>query len=187
MNKIRETTMLETERLILRPFAVSDAEEMYMNWGGDPEVTRYMFHEPAISVKETKERIRGWMLVFESHDVNVWNYFAITLKDKGTQIGAIFYAHTNIDARSAEIGYEIGKHWWHSGYASEALSALLGYLFDAKKLNRVTGVHDIRNPRSGAVMKKCGMKYEGRMRQERYLKGDLIDRDHYAILAGERS
>ena len=170
----------------MRPFKAGDAEEMYLNWSGDPEVARYMFHEPTASVKEAKERIRGWMLVFESNEINVWNYFSMTLKDDGTQIGAIFYTLTSIDARSAEVGYEIGKRWWHAGYAAEALSALLDYLFNVKKLNRVTGVHDVRNPRSGAVMKKCGMKCEGRMRQERYLKGELIDRDHYAILSGDR-
>ena len=186
MHNIKNSVTLETQRLILRPFMVSDAEEMYLNWGGDPDVTRYMFHEAAASIKETKERIRGWMLTFNSADLNIWNYLAVTLKDGAKQIGAIFYAHTNIEARSAEIGYEIGKRWWHSGYSTEALSALLEYLFEIKKLNRITGVHDTRNPYSGAVMKKCGMKYEGTMRRERFLKGEMIDRDHYAILAEER-
>jgi len=181
-----KTVRIESERLILRPFSVGDAEEVFRNWGGDPEVTRYMFHEAAASVKEVRERIRGWMLMFDSDEINIWNYYSIVLKEKEEQIGAIFYAHSNRDARSAEVGYEIGVRWWNMGYATEALGALMGFLFGEKNLNRVTGVHDARNPRSGAVMRKCGMKYEGTKRSERFLKGKLIDRDHYAVLAADR-
>jgi len=176
---------LETERLILRPFSLADADEMYNNWGGDPEVTRYMFHDAAASAGEARARIRGWMLTCGSDDLNIWNYLAVINRAGNSQIGAVFYARTNIDARSAEIGYELGKEWWRQGFATEALRTLLGYLFNVKRLNRITGVHDTRNPHSGAVMLKCGMHLEGTMRCERLLKGELIDRSHYAILADD--
>ena len=176
---------LESKRLVLRPFSVADADDMFCNWGGDPEVTRFMFHDAAASVSDARSRIRGWMLTCGSDEVSIWNYLAVMLKDGNCQIGAVFYAHTNTDARSAEIGYEFGRQWWRQGFATEALGVLLKYLFNVKRLNRVTGVHDTRNPHSGAVMLKCGMRLEGTMRSERLLKGELIDRSHYAILADE--
>jgi ribosomal-protein-alanine N-acetyltransferase len=64
----------------------------------------------------------------------------------------------------AHIGYCIGRKWWHSGITSEALESVIQFLIEEVGLNRIESRHDPRNPNSGAVMKKCGMKYEGTLR-----------------------
>ena len=64
----------------------------------------------------------------------------------------------------AEIGYCIGRPWWNRGITSEALSAVINFMFDQVGANRVQAKHDVNNPHSGLVMKKCGMKYEGTLR-----------------------
>lgn len=69
----------------------------------------------------------------------------------------------------AHIGYCIGRKWWKQGITSEALKAVIDFLFDEVKTNRIEARHDPRNPNSGLVMKKCGMKVV-----ERYLSISLF-------------
>ena len=94
----------------------------------------------------------------------------------------------NIDEAvgKAHIGYCIGKPWWHKGIMSEALGAVIDFLFDEVGVNRVESRHDPRNPNSGAVMKKCGMKFEGTLRQSDRNNQGICDACYYAILADER-
>lgn len=63
------------------------------------------------------------------------------------------------------VGYCIGKKWWHQGITSEALAALINFFFKEVKANRIESRHDPRNPNSGKVMEKCGLIYEGTIRQ----------------------
>ena len=63
------------------------------------------------------------------------------------------------------IGYCISKKWWNKGITSEALKALIKYFFEEVGVNRVESRHDPSNPNSGKVMMKCGMKYEGTIRE----------------------
>ena len=69
---------------------------------------------------------------------------------------------------------------------SEALGAVIDFLFDEVGVNRVESRHDPRNPNSGAVMKKCGMKFEGTLRQSDRNNQGICDACYYAILADER-
>lgn len=69
---------------------------------------------------------------------------------------------------------------------SEALGAVINFLFDEVGVNRVESRHDPRNPNSGAVMKKCGMKFEGTLRQSDRNNQGICDACYYAILADER-
>jgi ribosomal-protein-alanine N-acetyltransferase len=113
---------LETERLILRRFALGDAEAMFRNWANDPEVMRFTFYDTAQTADDARNIIAGWFGACESAAFEV---FAIVLKQSGELIGAIDYAVTDDEAHSAEVSYEIGKRWWYHGYAAEALTALL--------------------------------------------------------------
>ncbi len=82
-----------------------------------------------------------------------------------------------------QIGYCIGKAWWHQGYTSEALLRLIRFFFEEVGMNRVESCHDPENIHSGNVMKKCKMQYEGRMRQVLRKQNVLGDACYYAILA----
>ena len=76
-------------------------------------------------------------------------------------IGTISVVRLEDKVREAEIGYCIGRNWWHRGFVSEALSAVIDFLFAEVGMDRVSATHDVNNPNSGAVMRKCGMKSEG--------------------------
>lgn len=85
----------------------------------------------------------------------------------------------------AHIGYCIGKNWWNRGITSEALSLVLEYLFHEIGVSRIESRHDPKNINSGAVMKKCGMQYEGTLRKADWNNQGVCDASYYAILSEE--
>lgn len=176
------TRTIETERLTLRRFVAEDAQAMYQNWASDPEVTKYLLWPTHESVDISAAVIADWVSHYGEESYYQW---AIVPKDLGQPIGSIAAVHVNDKAEKVEIGYCIGKNWWHRGYMSEALSAVIEFLFDSVKVNRIEACHDLNNPHSGAVMAKCGMRYEGTLRQAGRGKQGAYDLCWYAILAGD--
>ena len=100
-------------------------------------------------------------------------------------IGVIAGINYRRRVAEAEIGYCIGRNWWHRGIMSEALAAVIKYLFEEVGMNRVAARHDSNNPHSGGVMKKCGMRYEGTSRQSDRNNQGICDESIYAILKKE--
>lgn len=84
-----------------------------------------------------------------------------------------------------EIGYCIGRNWWHRGYMSEALKALIRFFFEEVNVGRIQARHDPRTPNSGAVMSKCGMTYEGTLRRADRNNQGICDAAVYGILREE--
>ena len=80
----------------------------------------------------------------------------------------------------------VAKNLVHMGITSEALQCVMDYLFDEVGFYRIESRHDPRNPNSGGVMKKCGMKYEGTHRQADWNNQGVCDASYYALLANER-
>jgi ribosomal-protein-alanine N-acetyltransferase len=161
-----------------------DAEAMFRNWASDPEVIRFMPYDVCDTIEDTQKRITEWMRYFEETAPNS-AVFAIELKNNGEVIGTIDFAETDREARSAEVGYQLGKSWWGCGYAAEALRAVIKYCFETVGLNRLWASYDSRNPASGKVMQKAGMLYEGTLRQCKIRRGELADSVRYAILADD--
>lgn len=152
------TQKLETERLILRRYENSDASAMYKNWASDDEVTKFLMWKTHDSVEISESIISDWLQQYAEEKYYHW---AIVLKENGDEpIGDIAVVHMNEDVAMMHIGYCIGKSWWHQGITSEALKAVMDFLFDIVGANRIESRHDPRNPNSGKVMQKCGMKYE---------------------------
>jgi RimJ/RimL family protein N-acetyltransferase len=120
-----------------------------------------------------------------SYERGMGAVFALMERSSHLLIGAAGLGNINREYESAEIGFWIGKPYWNFGYATEAVSSLLGYGFGTLGLNRIQGRHFARNPASGRVMEKCGMKYEGCLRQ--YVKkwGDFEDVKVFGMLKGE--
>lgn len=175
------TAILETERLVLRPFAVSDAAAMYRNWASDPEVTKFLTWPVHESPEATAELLTGWVAQYKNPDYYTW---AIVLKEQGDEpIGSIGTNRYDEQIGKAEMGYCMGKDWWHRGLMAEALQAVIDYLFEQVGFNRIQAIHDVNNPNSGAVMRKCGMVYEGTLRQSSRSNQGIVDTCVYAILA----
>lgn len=177
------TKLLETNRLILRRFTLDDADAMYRNWAGDPEVTKFLTWPTHTSPAISAMILTDWVQGYEKSNFYQW---AIVPKAFGEPIGSIAVVNINDGLAIAHIGYCIGKNWWHQGIMSEALKAVMDYLFDEVGANRIEAVHDPNNPHSGGVMRKCGMTYEGTLRQSSRNNQGICDACWYAILAEER-
>ena len=174
------TKLLETERLILRPFALEDADAMYRNWASDPAVTKYLIWPAHPSPEVSAEVLTDWTEAYAKKDFYTW---AIVPKILGEPIGSISVVSSHEKAQKAEIGYCIGKNWWHQGITSEAMGRVMDYLFGEVGFNRLEARHDPRNPYSGAVMKRCGIEYEALLRQSSWNNQGICDACLYALLA----
>ena len=96
------TKTIETRRLVLRRFTLSDAEPMYRNWASDPEVTRYLLWPAHESEEETKGILKGWIAAYEKPEKYEW---CIELKEIGEAIGSIGVVMVNEKVQSMEVGY----------------------------------------------------------------------------------
>ena len=176
------TKTIETDRLILREFRLSDAEAAYKNWTSDERVTEFLTWKAHPDVAETRRVIEGWIAQYEKTDYYQW---AIELKEIGEPIGTISVGRCNDAIGLFHIGYCIGSRWWRRGIMSEAFGAVIAFLFDEVDANRIESQHDPNNPHSGDVMKKCGLKYEGTLRQSDLNNKGIVDACVYGILRSE--
>ncbi len=151
------TKEIETERLILRRFRVDDAEAVYRNYASNSEVTKFLPWPTHESVNETRRILAEWVEGYASENEYAW---AIELKALGEPIGSISVVSRSECGTVAELGCYLGRTWWNRGYATEALTAVLGFFFEVG-FERIEARHDPENPRSGEVMKKCGMRFDG--------------------------
>ena len=175
-----ERPTLYTERLILRPHLIWDADELQrlINDRDIASTTTNIPHpytlEDAIDFLSKRE---------ESYERTGSPQFAITHKD-GNFIGGIGL-NVNKTHESAELGYWIGKPYWGKGYCTEAAHAILKHGFEVMRLNRIHATHFTRNPASGRVMQKIGMNHEGHLRQGVKKWDEFEDMELYGILRSE--
>ena len=177
------TKHLETDRLVLRPFAAEDAAAMYANWASDSEVTKFLTWPTHGSVEISAMVLADWISYYEEENFYQW---AIVPKELGQPIGSIGVVGQKDDLACVEIGYCIGRNWWHQGIVTEALQAVVDFFFREVGANRVEAKHDVNNPNSGAVMRKCGMTFEGTLRQAGQNNQGICDLCIYAVLAEDR-
>ena len=178
------TIRLETERLVLRRFDINDADAMYRNWASDSEVTKYLTWPAHRSPADSLRILESWIPLYRNDDTYQW---AITLKENGSEpIGSIAAVRVSDDLSLVHVGYCLGRNWWHQGIITEALGAVIRFFFDEAGANRVECRHDPRNPHSGMVMQKCGMRYEGTMRSADRNNQGICDACLYGILRSDR-
>lgn len=112
--------------------------------------------------------------------------WAITFKAHGDEpIGIIDIVRMNNHISSVHVGYCIGKRWWNKGITSEALFALVRFFFEEVGVNRIESRHDLRNPGSGKVMEKCGLIYEGTIKQGDWNNQGICDYSIYGLVADD--
>lgn len=167
---------LETERLLLRPFKIEDAESMFYNWANDYEVTKYMTWNPHKNIEETKEKLSVWIEQYEKPErIN----FAIVLKDNNELIGGIDvcgYIESN-----PVIGYTLSRKYWNKGYMTEACKEVIRFLFSlGYSTIRIDAVVD--NIGSNKVIKKCGGIYQDTIEQLFPLKNKAMLINRYVVI-----
>lgn len=178
------TQYIEAERLILRRFELSDAPAMFENWASDGEVTKYLTWPTHSDVSVTERVVREWASRYSEKDFYQW---AIVLKENGPEpIGSISVVEWVRNGNVPEIGYCMGRRWWRRGIMSEALGAVLDFLFDRVGVERIVARHDVNNPHSGGVMVKCGMIFDGVRKKAGQNNQGVVDMACYTLSASDR-
>lgn len=149
--------IIETERLILRPLEVSDAEHIFSTWASDPRVTKFMIYTTHKSSETTKEWLESVERNARDNDYKGCD-IGFQLKESGKLIGS-GGAHYKPEFDRWNIGYNLAFDYWHQGYTSEAMKALVDTL-SKMGIKRFISDHAVDNPNSGKVMEKIGMKFD---------------------------
>lgn len=163
------TKEIQTKRLILRKVKAEDAESAYENWCNSYEVSKYVMWNKHSGIEETKKLCKMWEEEYNFSDTYRW---IVELKETGELIGTIDVASKKLLIYgTCVIGYCYGERFWGKGYATEALKAVIKYLFEECDADTIYAEYLSNNPASGKVMQKAGMNFEG------ILKSRIIDKD----------
>jgi [ribosomal protein S5]-alanine N-acetyltransferase len=152
--------ILQTERLTLRPALSNDAQAIFDNYAGDPEVTRFLQWRPQTDI----ENIRAFLSACRS-SAEAGKEFSWVLAETphGAALGMISL-RLESSAR-AQIGYVLARPYWGRGYMPEAARAVIAHGLGALGRYRVEAYLDFENARSARVLEKAGMQFEGRLRR----------------------
>lgn len=150
------TKELQTPRLLLRRFTENDAQAMYENWASDPEVTRFLRFSPHESVEASRKTLAGWATKYSDLTHYIW---AIVRLSDGVVIGSLGVSPGEHDETVLEPGYALCRACWGEGYMTEALGAVMQFMFDEVGVPLLDCSHAMENPASGRVMQKNGFVY----------------------------
>lgn len=148
------TFTIDTPRLLLRRFEAQDLEAMHRNWASESSV-QIEYGEPVYkTLEEAKELLYKYISGYESDSFYRW---AIIEKASGENIGQIAFCRVYEELRTAEIEYCIGPAFQGSGYAGEALSAVIDNVFKKTDFQKLEAYHRAENTKSGRVLEKSAM------------------------------
>lgn len=169
---------LTTERLSIRPFESGDGDALYA-YLSDAETVKFEPYKPFDRESAHSEAER------RSKDEH---FSAVCLAD-GELIGNLYCEKGDFD--TYEVGYVFNRRYWKHGYASEAVAALMKYIFETLGAHRVIAMCDPKNPNSWRLMERVGMRREAEYKMNVYFflddDGKPIWKDTYvyAILRDE--
>lgn len=169
---------LKTDRLILRPITLDDAEGMY-EYAKNPNVSKYTLWEPHQSIQNSRDSIKNY--VFTSYRNAVPEPLAITLKDNPAKmIGTVGCGWVSKKHKCMELAYALSEEFWGQGLAAEAARALMNYCFQEYDVKRIQAHFKSENIQSGRVMEKIGMNYEGELKSAKFYRNRFWDMKIYA-------
>ena len=174
-------TEIKTERLLLRPFRLKDAGDVYA-YAKDPEWGRFLPLPYPYEYRHAEIHVAQSFL-------NSWDSrptFAISLDD--TVIGGV-NLRIDTEKMTADLGYGIAREHWGKGITAEAVASVIDWAFSEYDIVKVGARADFRNRQSWRVMEKLGMKREGILRSQEppnpVEPDERVDMVHYGILREE--
>lgn len=152
--------ILETDRLILRPFELSDAEALF-DMDKNPEVHKYLWNKPLTKIEEVHDYIN---MVRQQYIDNNIGRFSTILKETGELIGwtGIKFVTGHIENGNTnfyDYGYRLNEKFWSKGYATEASVAWLDYGFNTMKIDKMNAYTHTENGASNHILQKVGMNF----------------------------
>lgn len=169
---------IETERLHLRQLQMEDVYEYYERLFGDGDVSRYMLFEPHQDISESLESLQRKLQRYEEGPYYCWG---VTEKGDDSLIGLVELLRFDEREDSCSFVYMLGCSYWNQGYGTELLKAVFRFAFEELDVERIVADHMTKNPASGAVMRKAGMKQIGTETGKYEKLGISFDADIYEI------
>ncbi len=151
--------ILESSRLRLRRLVEDDAEEIFVAYAQDPEVTKYLVWRRTGDIEDTRHALRSAAEAWEEGKAFNW----VILRKKDNQL--LGMVGVRIDGHKVELGYVLARKFWRQGYMTEAVRAVVSWAIKDADVYRVWAVCDIENVASARVMEKAGMQREGILRR----------------------
>ena len=177
------TQPIETERLLLRAFEMSDAPSAWANWAGDEAVQSWYGEPVYATLEEAQGLLAKYIAAYDEGEACYrWGIFE---KSSGECIGQTAYFLVDSKNHFGEIEYCIGQAYQRRGYCTEAVRAIIAYGFDKVHFHKVQVCHVPDNKGSRGVIRKCGFTYEGALRDYFYGGGSYDDRLYYSMLESE--
>ena len=168
-------TVLQTARLLLRPFQASDVADAQA-YRDDVEFARFLPHIPQPFTRRDAE---AFVALNMSEPWDRSPTFAVVLD--GVLIGTVNF-EVDPDTRAAMLGYAIGRAWWGRGIATEAARAAIAWAIETFGLARIWSSTDTRNARSRRVLEKLGMQQEAlRVGDHIGRTGETVDEVVYGL------
>jgi len=153
----------ETERLIIREWEDDDYQALY-DYASDSNVTKFLKFPTYTTVDTAKERIA--FLRQQYKDKSTTADYCIESKQDKVVVGAIgIVSHKDKNNGEVEIGYLLNSKYQGQGFMTEALVGMFKYIKQNQIAKRIVLRHDVDNVKSGNVMKRAGMTFEGILRK----------------------
>jgi RimJ/RimL family protein N-acetyltransferase len=183
MTTFRPDWPMQTERLLLRPFAEGDLEALH-EMQSDEGVVRYLYHDVR-SVDEVRavlaRKIAGVTIAGEGDALSA----AVVLRDTGQLVADVSLWWVSEGHQQAEVGFVVHPAHQRRGYATEAARPMLDFAFAIMGVHRVVGRTEARNTGSARVLEKLGMRREAHFVENEWVKGEWQSELVYAVLAAE--
>lgn len=171
---------LTTSRLKVRQLQLNDAEAIF-EIKSNPDVTSRYGAEPNTSIEQTRKWVEERVSDYKNRTVLYWVF---TLNSNNRPIGSICFWHLDIEARCAEVGYELNSIYWKRGYMFEAMDAVLDYGFGLG-FNRIEAAPFEINEPSKKLLLKLGFKHEGTLRDRWLFHGQYWNQLYFGLLKEE--
>jgi [ribosomal protein S5]-alanine N-acetyltransferase len=171
---------IETDRLLLRPFQLSDVEDVFA-YASDKEWARYL----PVPQPYLREHAEEFVAQQRLKDWSVRPTWAVVLEDQ--VVGGVDLT-LQLDHRRASLGYALARPQWSKGLTTEATRTVISKAYEVHgDLNRIQAWADSRNGASRRVLEKLGMTLEGVLRENSVMHGEPVDDAWYGVLRSEWS
>ena len=168
------TAELRTEHLVLRRYRPDDAEQLYQQFGTDPEMYKYSGWNPYGTPEMTQDTVRNFIDSYNTEHAYSWVMDANGDDVVAGVIGAYDYNNGQI-----EVGFSVGRAWQGRGFATEALKTILTYLTENEGIDCVTAWCAAENISSRKVLEKSGMQLVNTEKDGLIVDGRVYDRMIY--------
>jgi aminoglycoside 6'-N-acetyltransferase len=173
--------LLQTSRLVIRPFAPGD-EPAFAAYRSDPEVARYQTWDTPYPLAEA----RRFVAEQSAADPRAlgWFQYAVERHDEPGLIGDVGVCRSD-EGRQAELGFTLAPAHQGRGYAREAVTRIVDFLLVEEELHRLTAGTDGRNVRSARLLERVGFRREGYLVASTWIKGEWTDDLLFGLLGSE--